>query len=137
LITRRLEREPRPDLVVVMEQALDRRSLGRLDQHCARAGVPWLRTAINSAGGEIGPLFPPNSSPCYQGFVSQSTGSGRAPDRSIVEAWAALVAMEVANVLTGLATSQPQVAVFDFDLWEDHRITVNCPYPPNQLPERR
>jgi hypothetical protein len=137
LITRRLEQGPRPDLVVVVEQPLDRRSLGRLDRHCARAGVPWLRTAMNSAGGEIGPLFSPNGSPCYQCFLAQSTGTGRTPDRSVIGAWAALVAMEVSNILTGIAPSQPQVAVFDFDLWEDRRITVTCPYQPHQFPERR
>jgi hypothetical protein len=137
LITRRLDLGPRPDLVVVVEQPLDRRSLGRLDHHCARAGVPWLRTAINPAGGEIGPIFPSNDRPCYQCFAAQSACSARTSNSSIVEAWAALVAIEVANVLNGIAMNPAQIAVFDLDRWEDHRITVSCSCPPHQFPERR
>jgi hypothetical protein len=134
LTTRRLDLGPRPDLVVVVERPQDRRSLGRLDQSCARAGVGWLRTAINPAGGEIGPYFRPDGIRCYRCFLDLATEgiSRRAPDLSIVEGWAALVAIEVLQILDGSVTD-PQVTVFDLDRWDDHRTEVppcsSCSYP--------
>ena len=130
LLTRRLDVGPHPDLVVVAEQPLDRRCLLGLDRSCARAGVPWLRTAIRRAGGEIGPLFPPGSGPCYRCFGAQAAEAGpeRAPEPSITEAWAALVAVEIVHLLAGIGTrvSAGQVTVFDLDLWEEHRSTVGA-----------
>jgi hypothetical protein len=133
LITRRLDIGPRPDVVVVLERPQDRRSLGRLDRSCAQAGVGWLRTAINPAGGEIGPFFRPEGGHCYRCFLAHASEriSPPAPDLSIVEAWAALVAIEILQVLAGTATDV-QVTVFDLDIWDDHRITVPpcSSYPP-------
>ncbi len=135
LVTRRLDLGPRPDVVVALERPQDRRSLGRLDRSSAQAGVGWLRTAINPAGGEIGPFFRPDGGRCYRCFLAQATEriSRPAPDLSIIEGWAALVAIEILHVLAGTATAG-QVTVFDLDLWEDHCITVppcsSCSYPP-------
>jgi hypothetical protein len=141
LLTRRLALGPWPDLVVVVDGSLDRRSLGRLGSSCARAGVRWLRTAINPAGGELGPLFGPNEALCYPCFVTQATAEvpRKASDPLIIEGWAALAAIEVLYLLAGIGSSVTagHVAVFDLEHWEDRRILVqpdpacsSCSYPP-------
>jgi hypothetical protein len=130
LLTRRLDVGPHPDLVVVAEQPLDRRCLLGLDRSCAKAGVPWLRTAVHRAGFEIGPLFQPGSGPCYRCFGTEVAEGApeRAPEASITEGWAALVAVEIVHLLAGIGpcVSAGQVTVFDLDLWEEHRSTVRA-----------
>jgi hypothetical protein len=146
LLTRRLALGPWPDLVIVLEGTLDQRILERLDSGCARAGVRWLRTAMNPVGGEVGPLFRANEALCYPCFLAQSTNQTvpRKPsDLLIIEGWAALVAVEVLYILAGIGTTVAaggQVTTFDFDDWEDRRIIVrpdptcsSCSIRPHRL----
>jgi hypothetical protein len=141
LLTRRLALGPWPDLVVIVDGSLDLRSLRRFDQNCARAGVGWLRTAINPAGGELGPLFGPDEALCYRCYLTQSNAEvpRKAVDPLIIDGWAALVAIEVMYLLAGIGSSVTagQVTIFDLEHWEDRRITVrpdpaclSCSHPP-------
>ena len=105
-----------------------------LDDWCAQARVPWLRSAHGSAGVEIGPRFEAGLTACYRCFAEELPAGGRGrPGARRRAAWHGLVVDEVLALLSRVlvARSTGGVTTVDLDGWSDRTVLVprrpGCP----------
>jgi SagB-type dehydrogenase family enzyme len=134
----------RPDLVVAVGEP-DGIDPADVAAACERRGLRWLCSAGVDGEIEIGPLFDPVNSACFDCFRAgrpAPTGPAIGPARAAV--WAGLLATEVIHVLTrtGLLQSASGCTVTDVETWGQRILGVYrrpgcprcCPAPDVAVP---
>lgn len=103
-------------------------ALRRLDEACARAGVPWLRAAVYAAGvAELGPYFESGETACYDCFWG--TASHPQPGEAQVSPgdarlWAHMLALEAVYVASRIAPLACGMHALRYDLEDWSRSAV-------------
>ncbi|WZX99233.1 SagB family peptide dehydrogenase [Bacillus sp. FSL W7-1360] len=113
--------------------------LSRIDQMCAKKGIPWMFSCVNGEKGVLGPYFEQGETACYQCFQNDYFGR-ETEDKNVAETpaefidmWEQYISIELAYFLSRIvpAATDLNYITFHFADWlkEDQRVTrrPGCP----------